>query len=68
VNVLYGAYEGAKTRAYRGRDAFGLLGTDPLPYGWTPANRSIVQLLAANLHEQGFIPAIPDVDRLFATA
>lgn len=80
VDVLYGAYEGAKKRAYERRlgatlmpwasrhwtRTFDIFGGDPLPYGWTPANRAIVERLAANLHEQGFIPAVPDVDRLFA--
>ena len=57
VGVLCNVYESAKKRAYPNGDR--------LPYGWTPANRAIVELLAANLHEQGFIPAAPDVDRLF---
>jgi 4,5-dihydroxyphthalate decarboxylase len=80
ADVLYGAYESAKRRAYERRlgttlvpwsgahwaRTLDLFGGDPLPYGWTPANRSIVERLAANLHEQGFIPAVPEVDRLFA--
>jgi 4,5-dihydroxyphthalate decarboxylase len=80
VDILYDAYEDAKTRAYQRRlgatlvpwasahwaRTLELFGGDPLPYGWTSANRAIVARLAANLHEQGFIPAVPDVDRLFA--
>jgi 4,5-dihydroxyphthalate decarboxylase len=80
VDVLYGAYEAAKSRAYQRRlgttlvpwsgahwtRTLDLFGGDALPYGWTSANRSIVERLAANLHEQGFIPEIPEVDRLFA--
>ena len=80
VGVLCGAYESAKAQAYQRRlgaslvpwasahwaRTFDLFEGDPRPYGWTPANRAIVERLAANLHEQGFIPAVPDVDRLFA--
>jgi 4,5-dihydroxyphthalate decarboxylase len=80
VDALCGAYEAAKARAYQRRlgttlvpwssahwtRTLDLFGGDALPYGWTPANRSIVERLAVNLHEQGFIPAVPDVDRLFA--
>jgi 4,5-dihydroxyphthalate decarboxylase len=80
VEALYGAYEAAKMRAYQRRlgttlvpwssahwmRTLDLFGGDALPYGWTSANRSIVERLALNLHEQGFIPAVPDVDRLFA--
>lgn len=58
VDVLYGVYERAKKQAYPNGDR--------LSYGWTPENRAIVERLAANLHEQGFIPTVPDVDRLFA--
>jgi len=79
VDVLYGAYASAKARAYQRRlgaslvpwsgahwsRTFDLFDGDPRPYGWTPANRAVVERLAANLHEQGFIPAVPDVDRLF---
>ena len=80
VDTLYGAYEAAKSRAYQRRlgttlvpwtsahwtRTLDLFGGDALPYGWTAANRSIVERLATNLHEQGFIPAVPEVDRLFA--
>jgi 4,5-dihydroxyphthalate decarboxylase len=78
-NILYGAYERAKTRAYERRlgatlvpwggghwlRTFDLFGGDPLPYGWTPANRAIVERLAHALQEQGFVAAVPDVNRLF---
>ena len=80
VDVLWKAYAGAKARAYERRlgatlvpwsgahwtRTFDLFGGDPLPYGWTPENRAMVERLAANLKEQGFIAAVPDVDRLFA--
>jgi 4,5-dihydroxyphthalate decarboxylase len=79
ADALYGAYEAAKSRAYERRlgttlvpwssahwtRTLDLFGGDALPYGWTAANRSIVERLAANLHEQGFIPGVPEVDRLF---
>jgi 4,5-dihydroxyphthalate decarboxylase len=79
VDALCDAYEAAKTRAYQRRlgttfvpwssthwtATLDLFGGDALPYGWTPDNRSIVERLAAALHEQGFIAAVPDVDRLF---
>lgn len=80
VDVLYGAYESAKERAYQRRlgttlvpwsrahweRTLELFGGDTRPYGWTASNRSVVERLAVHLHEQGFIPAVPAVDRLFA--
>jgi 4,5-dihydroxyphthalate decarboxylase len=42
-----------------------LLGADPMPYGWTDANRRGIGMLAQALCTQGYIAAEPDVDRLF---
>jgi 4,5-dihydroxyphthalate decarboxylase len=77
--VLLAAYSAAKARALEQRCAsllpwrpadwerdVALFGGDPLPYGWTEANRHSIGLLARHLHEQGFIGALPDLDALFA--
>lgn len=81
VDAVCSAYASAKERAY-GRQlgttlvpwgkspwvrTFELFGGDPLPYGLTPVNRMVVDRLAHYLEEQGFIPAIPDVESLFAS-
>jgi 4,5-dihydroxyphthalate decarboxylase len=80
IDIVYNAYEAAKARAYQRKlgttlvpwggahwvRTFEGFGGDPLPYGWGSANRLMVERLARNLHEQGFIAALPDVDRLFA--
>jgi 4,5-dihydroxyphthalate decarboxylase len=80
IEIVYNAYEAAKARAYQRKlgttlvpwggahwaRTFECFGGDPLPYGWTGANRLMVERLARSLHEQGFIAAVPEVDRLFA--
>jgi 4,5-dihydroxyphthalate decarboxylase len=80
IDIVYNAYEAAKAQAYKRKlgttlvpwggahwvRTFERFGGDPLPYGWTSANRLVVERLARNLHEQGFIGSVPDVDRLFA--
>ncbi len=80
ADAVYGAYAAAKARAYRRQlgtslvpwgklhwaQAFALFGGDPLPYGLTPSNRLVVDRLAQNLRDQGFIDAVPDLDRVFA--
>lgn len=79
VDAVYGAYATAKERAYRrqlgatlmpwGKDhwerTFEWFDGDPLPYGLTPQNRMVVERLARDLHEQGFIDTVPDIDSLF---
>ena len=81
IEAVQNAYARAKANAYRRRlgatlapwgkehwaGTFELFGHDPLPYGLTPENRRVVATLAAYLQRQGFIDAMPDVDRLFAT-
>jgi 4,5-dihydroxyphthalate decarboxylase len=80
VDIVYNAYEAVKARAYQRKlgttlvpwggaywaRTFERFGGDPLPYGWTSTNRLVVDRLARHLHEQGFIAAVPDGDRLFA--
>ncbi|MGH8665501.1 MAG: hypothetical protein ACREUX_14660 [Burkholderiales bacterium] len=80
VDIVYNAYAAAKARAYQRKlgttlvpwsnahwaRTFERFGGDPLPYGWTSPNGLMVDRLARNLHEQGFIAAVPDVDSLFA--
>jgi hypothetical protein len=44
---------------------FEIFDGDPLPYGLTPQNRRVVERLAQDLHEQGFISALPDIESLF---
>jgi 4,5-dihydroxyphthalate decarboxylase len=80
IHIVYNAYEAAKAQAYRRKlgttlvpwggarwiGTFERFGGDLLPYGWTGMNRLVVDRLARNLHEQGFIGSVPDVDRLFA--
>ena len=73
------AYAAAKENAYRRQlgttlvpwgksywaKTFARFGGDPLPYGLTPSNRMVVAKLAEYLHDQGFIPAAPELDSLF---
>lgn len=73
------AYSAAKERAYRRQlgaslvpwgkthwmRTFELFGGDPLPYGLTPVNRLVIDRLARDLLEQGFIRAIPVIDQIF---
>jgi 4,5-dihydroxyphthalate decarboxylase len=77
--AVYGAYAAAKERAYRRQlgatlmpwgkahweRTFELFDGDPLPYGLTPQNRMVVERLVRDLHEQGFIETVPDIDTLF---
>jgi 4,5-dihydroxyphthalate decarboxylase len=79
VDAVYGAYAKAKERAYRRQlgaslmpwgkahwmRMFELFGGDPLPYGLTPVNRMVIGQLTRDLHEQGFIESVPDIDSLF---
>jgi len=79
ADAVYDAYAKAKERAYRRQlgaslmpwgkthwaRTFELFGGDPLPYGLTPVNRMVIDQLAHDLHEQGFIEAVPDIDSLF---
>jgi 4,5-dihydroxyphthalate decarboxylase len=79
ATTVYEAYAAAKARAYQRQlgstltpwgklhwaRTFELFDGDPLPYGLTPRNRRVVELLAQNLHEQGFIDSVPDIDSLF---
>lgn len=81
ADVVYGAYAAAKERAYRRQlgttmvpwgkvhwaRSFELFGGDPLPYGLTPINRLVINRLMRDLHQQGFIKSVPDVDALFVT-
>ena len=46
---------------------FERFGGDPLPYGLTPSNRTVIDRLARHLQTQGFIPQIPATDAVFAT-
>ncbi len=73
------AYVSAKARAYQRQlgatlmpwgklhwtRTFEIFDGDPLPYGLTPQNRRVVERLAQDLHEQGFISALPDIESLF---
>jgi 4,5-dihydroxyphthalate decarboxylase len=76
--ALVAAYTAAKARAIAQRCEsmlpwrpvdwvrdLAFFGGDPLPYGWTEANRRSIATLARHLHEQGFIDAVPAVDALF---
>jgi 4,5-dihydroxyphthalate decarboxylase len=77
--ALLDRYTAAKAVAYRRRlgatmvpwgarhwkKVFDQFGGDPLPYGLTDLNRSVVQRLAGFLHDQKLIAAQPDVDALF---
>jgi len=79
ANSVYRAYAKAKERAYRRQlgstlmpwgkahwaQTFGMFDGDPLPYGLTPVNRRVIDRLARDLHEQGFIESVPDLDSLF---
>jgi 4,5-dihydroxyphthalate decarboxylase len=82
AGVVCTAYEGAKERALRRQPGVGLpqwaaerpdqaralFGADPLPYGLTPANRTIVRELSRALEDQGFVAKAPPVDALFVDA
>jgi 4,5-dihydroxyphthalate decarboxylase len=73
------AYVSAKNAAYRAQTdptrppwadcarhpAFLATPRDPLQYGMTPANRTVVESLGRHLLRQGFIAAVPPVDSLF---
>ena len=72
------AYAAAKARAYARRSAsvlpwgvarwdedMSLFAGDPLPYGLNAVNRMVVETLAADLREQGFVSRLPDLDDLF---
>jgi 4,5-dihydroxyphthalate decarboxylase len=77
--ALFDRYTAAKAAAYRRRlgttmvpwaarhwkKAFDRFGGDPLPYGLTDLNRSVVQRLGGFLHDQKLIAAQPDIDGLF---
>jgi 4,5-dihydroxyphthalate decarboxylase len=79
ADTVYSAYVAAKARAYQRQlgstlmpwgkvhweRTFELFQDDPLPYGLTPQNRRVVEQLAQDLHEQGFIETVPDIDTLF---
>jgi len=79
ADAVYGAYAKAKEHAYRRQlgaslmpwgkahwaRTFELFGGDPLPYGLTPVNRLVIGQLARDLHEQGFIESVPDIESLF---
>ena len=79
AGAVYRAYNEAKVRAYRRQlgttlmpwgkahweRTFQLFSGDPLPYGLTPVNRKVIEQLAHDLHEQGFIETVPAVDTLF---
>ena len=47
------------------KKVFDRFGGDPLPYGLTDLNRSVIQKLAGFLHDQKLIAAQPDIDTLF---
>ncbi|MEN3352380.1 MAG: 4,5-dihydroxyphthalate decarboxylase [Betaproteobacteria bacterium] len=80
VDAVCRAYATAKERAYSrqlgatlvpwGKNywarTFEMFRGDPLSYGWTAVNRTVVERLAQYLHQQGFIPDVPDVAKLFA--
>jgi 4,5-dihydroxyphthalate decarboxylase len=73
------AYASAKASAYKRKlgatllpwtkerwsRTFELFGGDPLPYGLTPLNRKVVEMLARYLHTQGLIEKMPETDTLF---
>ena len=79
VDAVCSAYASAKERAYRRQlgttlapwgkahwtRTFELFGGDPLPYGLTPVNRLVIERLASYLEEQGFVAAVPEIDKLF---
>jgi 4,5-dihydroxyphthalate decarboxylase len=79
AEAVSSAYAAAKARAYQrqlgatlvpwGKSywtrTFERFGGDPLPYGLTSDNRRNVAKLADYLHEQGFLPEVPEVDQLF---
>jgi 4,5-dihydroxyphthalate decarboxylase len=80
ADAVFGAYAAAKERAYRRQlgttlapwgnahwsSVFQRFGGDPLPYGLTPANHAVIDLLAGYLREQGFIEMKPAIDGVFA--
>lgn len=72
------AYAQAKRRAYARRspsvlpwghakwdEDMAVFAGDPLPYGLNAVNRNVVGTLAEDLREQGFVDALPSLDRLF---
>ena len=72
------AYAAAKARAYARRSASVLpwgaarwdedltfFDRDPLPYGLNSINRMVVETLARDLIEQGFVSRLPALDELF---
>jgi 4,5-dihydroxyphthalate decarboxylase len=77
--ALFDRYAAAKAAAYRRRlgasmvpwaarhwkKVFDQFGGDPLPYGLTELNRSVVQRLAGFLYDQKLIAAQPEIDALF---
>lgn len=77
--ALFDRYTAAKVAAYRRqlgttmvpwaarhwKKVFDQFGGDPLPYGLTELNRSVVQRLAGFLYDQKLIAAQPDIDALF---
>ncbi len=76
--LLADAYAAAKASAYarkaasvlpwggsRWSEDMALFDADPLPYGMTAINRSVVATLADDLREQGFIADVPQLDALF---
>lgn len=79
AHSVFRAYAAAKERAYRRQlgstlvpwgkanwaSTFDLFEGDPLPYGLTTVNRMVVERLARDLHEQGFIESVPSLDALF---
>jgi 4,5-dihydroxyphthalate decarboxylase len=80
VGAVARAYLRAKEDAYRRRigstlvpwgknywdKTFNFFGDDPIPYGLTPQNRSVISLLCRYLQEQGLIKHVPSIDSLFA--
>jgi 4,5-dihydroxyphthalate decarboxylase len=77
--ALFDRYTAAKAAAYQRKlgttmvpwaarhwkKVFDRFGGDPLPYGLTDLNRSVVQKLAGFLYNQKLIAAQPDIDTLF---
>lgn len=77
--AIFDAYAASKARAYKRRlgttlmpwgmrqwnKVFDQFGGDPIPYGLTPLNRSVVQKLADFLYDQKLISKPAKVDDLF---
>lgn len=82
AGAVCAAYLAAKERAYRRQlgatllpwakqrwtEAFQRFGGDPLPYGLTPENRTVIARLGSYLREQGFIEMEPATDAIFLAA